>query len=78
MWFNHFLLTKYENNKWIEHFQMSKYTFMDIYNQVKLLISKHDNRYGKAIPIEIHISCAIYELAHDANILTCNELFAVG
>ncbi len=47
MWFNHFLLTKYENNRWIEHFQMSKDTFMDICNQVKPLISKHDNRYRK-------------------------------
>jgi hypothetical protein len=30
---------------------------------VKPLIEKHDNRYRKVIPIEIHVSCAIYELA---------------
>jgi hypothetical protein len=78
MWFRHFLLRKYENNRWIEHFQMSKNTFMDICNQVKPLISKHDNKYRKAIIVEICISCAIYELAHDANILTCSGLFAIG
>jgi hypothetical protein len=31
-WFNHFLLTKYENNRCIEHFWMSKDTLMDICN----------------------------------------------
>jgi len=57
------LLTKYETNRWIEHFQMSKDTFMDICNQMRPLISKHESRYRKAILVEICVSCAIYKLA---------------
>lgn len=57
---------------------MSKETFLDIYNEVRPLISKDDIKYRKAIPIEIKISCIIYKLAKGANILTCNELFAIG
>jgi hypothetical protein len=34
-------------------------------------------KYKKVIPIEIQVSCAIYKLAQGANILTCNELFAI-
>ncbi len=78
-WFGHFLLTKYDNKRWIKQFQMSKDTFMDICNQVKPLISKQDMKYKKAIPVEIWVSCAIYKLEEGANILTCNEmLFAIG
>ncbi len=77
-WFNHFLLTEYENNRWGDLFWMSKYTFMDICNQMRPLISKHDTRYKKASPIEICISCAMYKLAQGANTLTCSELFAIG
>jgi len=29
-WFSHFLLTKYDNTRWIQHFHMSKVTFFDI------------------------------------------------
>jgi hypothetical protein len=54
---------EYENSRWIEHFQMSKDTFMDICNQVRPLISKHDTRYKKAISIDICVLCAIYKLA---------------
>ncbi len=51
---------------------------MDICNQVKPLISKHDTKYRKVITIEIKVSCAIYKLAHGANTLTCSELFTIG
>jgi hypothetical protein len=78
-WFDHFLLTKYDNKRWIEQFQMSKDAFMHICDQFKPLISKQDMKYRKAIPIAIWVSCAIYKLAQGANILTCNEmLFAIG
>jgi hypothetical protein len=51
------------NIRWIEHFQMSKDTFMDICNQTRPLISKHDTRYRKATIVKIHVLCAIYKLA---------------
>jgi hypothetical protein len=61
-----------------KHFWMSKYTFMDICNQMRPLISKHDTRYRKASPIEICISCVMYKIAQGKNTLTCSELFAIG
>ncbi len=50
---------------------------MDICNQVKPLISKHDTKYREVITIEIKVSCAIYKLVHGANTLTCSELFTI-
>jgi hypothetical protein len=44
---------------------------------VRLLISKQDTKYKKAILIEIWVSCAIYKLTQSANILTCSELFTI-
>jgi hypothetical protein len=51
---------------------------LDIYNEVRPLISKDDIKYRKAIPIEIKVSCIIYKLVQGANILTCSELFTTG
>jgi hypothetical protein len=40
-------------------------------------ISKHDTKYKNAILVEINVSYTIYKLAQGANVLTCNELFAI-
>jgi hypothetical protein len=51
-WFNH-LLTSHDKSRWIEHFQMLKETFFDIYKQLKHLISKTNKRYKKNIHVKI-------------------------
>jgi hypothetical protein len=28
--------------------------------------------------VEVHVSCALYKLAHDANMLVCLEFFGIG
>jgi hypothetical protein len=34
--------------------------------------------YRFAIPIEVRVACVIHKLSHGSNMLTCNELFAIG
>lgn len=57
---------------------MTKLNLLWIVNQMRLVLLKYDTHYQKTIPIDIQVLCAIYKLAHGANFLVCNELFAIG
>jgi len=57
---------------------MSKKTLFNIVNKLKPLITKKDTMYRFAIPIEVRVACVIHKLSHGSNMLTCNELFAIG
>ncbi len=45
---------------------------------MKPIIGKQDTKYKKIVPIEICVCCVMYKLAHGANFMVCNELFAMG
>jgi len=72
------LLIEYDNQWWIQNFKMSKRMLFNIVNKLKPLITKKDTKYRFAIPIEIRVACVIHKLFHGSNMLTCNELFAIG
>jgi len=57
---------------------MSKKMLFNIVNKLKPLITKKDIMYRFAIPIEVRVACVIHKLSHGSNMLTCNELFAIG
>ncbi len=77
-WFSIFLFLEYNDNHWIQNFQMSKLTLFKIANQLKPLIVKKDTKYCLAIPMEVWVTCVIYKLSHCSNLLTCSELFVIG
>ena len=37
-----------------------------------------DTKYRKAVPMRVHMACAIYKLVQGASLLQCSKLFAIG
>ncbi len=74
----HFLITKFDDKRWVENFHMTKATLFHIVANLKPIIGKQDTNYRKIIPIEICVCCAMYKLAQGANFLVSIELFAMG
>jgi hypothetical protein len=63
MWFADFLMTKYDRQRWIKIFRMSKETFLDICEHLWPLIQRQNTKYRDAICIECRVACALYTLA---------------
>ncbi len=77
-WFSMFLFIEYNDDHWIQNFQISKLTLFEIANQLKPLIGKEDTKCCFAILMEVWVTCVIYKLSHGSNLLTCSELFVIG
>jgi hypothetical protein len=50
----------------------------NIANKLRPLITKKDTMYKFAIRVEVRVACVIHKFFHGLNMLTCNELFAIG
>jgi hypothetical protein len=57
---------------------MIKGSCFDIVNKFMPLIQNENIKYCFVIPIEVHITCAIYKFSQGVNLLLCNELFVIG
>lgn len=66
------------DDPWLYIFYMIKGTCFDIVNKFIPLIQKEIIKYIFFIPIEVHITCAIYKFSQSVNLLLCNELFVIG
>lgn len=77
-WFSHFLLTEYDDCRWVENFRMSKASIFSIANMLAPLIAKKDTKYRRAIPVAVRVACVLYKLANGSSLLVCSELFAMG
>jgi hypothetical protein len=74
-----FLLMEYYNSCWPQNFQMrSKETLFVIVDCLRPLIQKQDTCNKLFIPMEVCITCALYNIAQGCNLWICNELIAVG
>jgi hypothetical protein len=62
----------------MEIFRMSNSILFGIVNRFQLTLMKQNTKYHKSIPIEIHVYCAIYKLAHGYNFMIYNEMFTIG
>jgi hypothetical protein len=68
----------YDDNRWIENFRMDKASVAEIAFRLRDSISKNDTNYCLAILAEVRVCACLYKLVHGANLLTCNENFAIG
>ncbi len=74
-----FLRMEYYNLRWFQNFQMrSKETLFAIVDRLMPLIQEQDTCNKLFIPMEVCITCALYNLAQGCNLLIYNELFVVG
>ncbi len=68
------ILTKYDDDRWFHNFPtLTKGTLFDIANQLKPLIQKQDMKYQFVIPMEVCVTCAIYNLAQVVNLLIYSD-----
>jgi hypothetical protein len=78
LWFSQFLMSLYEDSRWIEFFRMDKGSVATMCYRVWGAIEKQNTKYRLAIPVEVRVCCTLYKLAQGANFLACSEKFAIG
>ncbi len=76
-WYSHFFFTKYDNNRWTKMFRLLKNALFDIAKKLHPYLLKQNTKYWLAIPIEVHVSCALHKLTHGANMYLCSKLLAI-
>jgi hypothetical protein len=67
--FLRFFFTKYEDDKWVENFRMSKSTLFNKINRFQVVLMEQGTHYRKAISIEIQMAHVVYKLAYNMNFL---------
>jgi hypothetical protein len=77
-WFSQFLMSLYDDSRWLEFFHMDKRSVADMCYRLRESIQKQDTHYRLAVPVEVRVCACLYKLAHGANLLACSEKFAIG
>jgi hypothetical protein len=73
LWFSQFLMSLYDDSRWIEIFRMDKGTVAEMRYRLRAPIEKQNTKYRLAVPVEVCVCCCIYKLAHGATFLSCSE-----
>ena len=77
-WFEHMVLSHYENNIWREHFCISKQTFRFVSDLVRPHLARQDTNMRKAIPVEKRVAVALWSLATGNSYRSTGLVFGVG
>jgi hypothetical protein len=77
-WFSEFLISLYDDSRWIEQFRRDKEGVAQLCSRLRPHIEKQDAKYRQAIPVEVRVCCCLYKLAHAPSLLQCSESFAIG
>jgi hypothetical protein len=77
LWFSQFLMSLYDDSRWIEIFKMNKATIAEMCYWLRAPIEKQNTKYRLAVLVEVGICCCLYKLVHGANFLSCSEKFAI-
>ncbi len=77
-WFSRFLLTKFEEDRWLKRFHMNKMMFFSIINHLRPVFQIQNTKCHQSIHVEILVCCIMFKFAQGADFITCNELFTIG
>jgi hypothetical protein len=77
-WYSNFLMIKYDNQRWVEHFHITHEIALQLTEKLRPLIEEKNTKYKVAIPICIRLTCSLYKLSHGIEYLQCNEMFTIG
>ncbi|KAM7427891.1 hypothetical protein ABFA07_021040 [Porites harrisoni] len=77
-WFEHMVLSHYENNIWREHFRISRQTFRFVCDLVRPHLARQDTNMRKAIPVEKRVAVALWRLATGNSYRSTGLVFGVG
>ena len=77
-WFEHMVLSHYENNIWREHFRISTQTFRFVCDLVRSHLARQDTNMRKGIPVEKRVAVALWRLATGNSYRSTGLVFGVG
>ena len=77
-WFWRFLLSEYDDTRWVQMFRMTKTVVYALADFLRPHVMKKDTNYRLAIPMVIQVACCLFKLTHGAFLFICSEIFAVG
>jgi hypothetical protein len=77
-WFTRFVIEQYVDDRWVQHFRMTKSVVFKLADMLSPHIRRRNTPYRLAIPIVVRLSCTLFKLAQGASLTICSELFAVG
>jgi hypothetical protein len=77
-WFSDFMVSLYDDSRWIEQFRMDKASVADLCYRLCPHIQKQDTKYCQVVPVEVRVCCCLYKLAQGASLFKCSESFAIG
>jgi hypothetical protein len=77
-WFSRFLLSEYDDSRWIQMFRMNKAAVFALSHLLCPHVLKKDTKFRLAIPVLIRVACCLFKLTHGASLFVCSEMFAIG
>ena len=77
-WFSRFLLSEYDDTRWVQMFRLTKPTVFALADLLRPSIRKKDTRYRLAVQVVIRVACCLFKLTHSASLFICSEMFAIG
>jgi hypothetical protein len=77
-WFTRFVMDQFDDDRWVQHFRMTKGAVMTLSEMLAPHIRWQNTKYRLAIPVIVRICCTLFKLAQGASLTICSELFAVG
>jgi hypothetical protein len=78
VWFSHFLLHEYDDQRWMANFRFTKAAMFQMAAVLAPHCQRRDIRFCKVVPMRVKIACVLYKLVQGASFLMCLELFAIG
>jgi hypothetical protein len=63
IWFTHFLMEQYEDERWVEAFRTSKAAVLNLTELLWPHIAKRDTRYQLAVPVVVRVVVTLFKLA---------------
>ncbi len=76
-WYSQFLMTQYNDKKWIEHFQVSKSFVRQLIHKLNHKLAKKNTKFKCALHVDIRVACSLYKLMHTSKHIHCSELFTI-
>jgi hypothetical protein len=77
-WFSRFVLTEFDDTRWLENFRMTKSSLISLSNLLRPHIERMNTNYRTAISPIARVACAFFKLTQGASLLIVSEFFAIG
>jgi hypothetical protein len=58
-WFTRFVIEQYEDERWVQHFRMTKSTVFRLSQLLAPHISRQSTWYRLAIPVVVQVACTL-------------------